>query len=598
MSPSWTPPLHDKPVQPENLTVILTNDDATKKKKDKKKKSDKKNRDELRKRKRTERTPPPSKEVFASGDNILVSVSFNKTGDDTSTREVLGVKRKRDSVEKKKKDKTRDKRKRGLSPKVRKKKNRTILNIKPVAIIDLDRSPFKEITPSPKDIIILSDSDNGEKVDDSLAQALQDQLVAMQNENQPDSTPQSPANYLSSTGPKTPPEPQIKFLLSSKQSQIRAITNPLHDPTEEQEAEDQQEENCITDVSHKGPNTPPEPPNSPPSSPDAYDPFEPTKSRSPTPEPESANQVDDEKQTDIEILRDLAELATGVDQNNQNTDLEKRSPNNLTNKISPEISRTSPGDAVANKESENKSDGTEKSNISPQERIGVVINQQIQQANVFPVVKPIISTSAFSSSSASIITSAPVLSNTSLSRANLFNTSSLNNSSRITQTSVPQRIILPTSSKSSPAKMSPAKPPIKSTPIKPMPASKTLISKLPIPNVKPITPIRKGQPVKPNRNQNGNDVVDVDLDFESPYSPGSSDYEDLFEPPVEATKNNNRSQAQKNTKSPAKNTFDVLFGSSPIFKSSKGGVKPKSSSASKAVKGNKKSTPQKRKYLF
>ena len=33
-----------------------------------------------------------------------------------------------------------------------------------------------------------------------------------------------------------------------------------------------------------GPNTPPEPPTSPPTSPDAYDPFDPTKSRSPTPD--------------------------------------------------------------------------------------------------------------------------------------------------------------------------------------------------------------------------------------------------------------------------------------------------------------------------
>lgn len=583
MSPGWTPPLHDQgPVQPQNLTVILTNNEATKKKKDKKKKAEKKNREEMRKRKRIERTPPPSKEVFASGDNILVSVSFNKTGDETSTREVLGVKRKRDSMEKKKKDKTRDKRKRGLSPKVKKKKNKTILNIKPVAIIDLDKSPFKELTPSPKDIIVLSDSDNCEKVDEAMEQALQEQLVAMQAECQQDSAPQSPTNtYLNSTGPKTPPEPQIKFLLSSKHSQIRAISNPLHDPSEEQEVElDPQEEleSRLTDGSHKGPNTPPEPPNSPPSSPDAYDPFEPTKSRSPSPEPEIINQSGSDKQ-DSSKLDDMTADSLEISKITE----EKRSPGR---EKTPEINKT----PDITTEIENNSESGEKStNKSPQERIGVVINQQIQQANVFPVVKPIVVTSVFSSTSVTVITSTPTLTNSSLPRTNLFNTPTLANASRITQTAVPQRIILPTSSKSSPAKMSPAKPPIKSTPIKPM-TSKTMISKLPIPNVKPITPIRKT--VKPNRNQNGNDVIDVDLDFESPYSPGSSDYEDLFEPPVDTSSNRQNRSAQKNTKSPVKNanTFDNLFGTSPVYRPPK--TKGKGGSGKK---NNKKSTPQKRK---
>lgn len=88
-------------------------------------------------------------------------------------------------------------------------------------------------------------------------------------------------------GPKTPPEPQVKFSLNAKQPQMRPITNPLHEPDEVEEEIDPQEEleQRLNEVTHKGPNTPPEPPNSPPSSPDAYDPFDPTKSRSATPEP-------------------------------------------------------------------------------------------------------------------------------------------------------------------------------------------------------------------------------------------------------------------------------------------------------------------------
>lgn len=145
----------DQSVKPHNLTVILTND-SNKKKKDKKKRSEKKNKDmgeKQKKGRRNDRTPPPSKEVFASGDNILVSVSFNK---DTDNRDVTTTKRKRDvqeslSTKKLKKDK-----------RVKPKRGKDLTGVKPVAIIDLDRSPFKELTPSPKDIIVLSDSDNAE----------------------------------------------------------------------------------------------------------------------------------------------------------------------------------------------------------------------------------------------------------------------------------------------------------------------------------------------------------------------------------------------------------------------------------------------------
>lgn len=67
------------------------------------------------------RRDPPGKEVFTSGDNILVSVSFDDEGR-------------------------------------RRRRPRRDLVAKPVAIIDLDRSPFREITPSPENVIVLSDS--------------------------------------------------------------------------------------------------------------------------------------------------------------------------------------------------------------------------------------------------------------------------------------------------------------------------------------------------------------------------------------------------------------------------------------------------------
>lgn len=56
------------------------------------------------------------------------------------------------------------------------------------------------------------------------------------------------------TGPKTPPEPQIKFTLTAKQPQLRVISNPLHEPDEVEGEIDVQEEleQRLNDVMHKG----------------------------------------------------------------------------------------------------------------------------------------------------------------------------------------------------------------------------------------------------------------------------------------------------------------------------------------------------------
>lgn len=60
---------------------------------------------------------------------------------------------------------------------------------------------------------------------------------------------------------------------------------------------------------------------------------------------------------------------------------------------------------------------------------------------------------------------------------------------------------------------------------------------------------------------------DMVLDLDSPYSPGSSDYEDLFEPPPESGGKSSKSSS-KTTSSKTKSTFDALFGS-PSYSASK-----------------------------
>ncbi|KAJ8723581.1 hypothetical protein PYW08_003493 [Mythimna loreyi] len=110
----------------------------------------------------------PSKEVFTSGDNILVSVSFKEqeraSGDERRVR-----RRSR-----------RRRRKLGLAA-------AAADAPRPVAIIDLERSPFRELTPSPRNVIVLSDSSPGAA---SAAPA-----------------PAPEPRAASPAGPLTPPEP-------------------------------------------------------------------------------------------------------------------------------------------------------------------------------------------------------------------------------------------------------------------------------------------------------------------------------------------------------------------------------------------------------
>lgn len=184
------------------------------------------------------------------------------------------------------------------------------ITAKPVAIIDLDRSPFKEITPSPKAVIVLSDSDhednNNTDKSDRPTVPVSDNEVTSSNMGNRDtqseqiSQPQSPTmddlSFENATlGPKTPPEPSsiVKFSLPIKmKNKLRVVNNPLHEIHDDETSNDKQNEESTLNASDSsqqqnkvGPNTPPESA----CSPDAYDPFEPTKSPSQSPENRSDN---------------------------------------------------------------------------------------------------------------------------------------------------------------------------------------------------------------------------------------------------------------------------------------------------------------------
>lgn len=301
----------------ENIKVILKNDDAIIKK-NRTKKRDKKSRkgginEEAASRKKVRRNsvkeikkPPKfvdkfgkennksaevaSKEVFASGDNILVSVSFNnksKAATTTVTEEPHSEETPTTSTIVSAAPKTKSKRRHAspasLSPvsvdseepeksrkhKKRKAKSRKEISkgsvplpmppliiskrktgehMKPIAIIDLDKSPGKELTQSPKDVIVLSDSDGENKQSKNSSK---DVIIIEHNVPDPPSRINkllNPTNQLIEIGKamtplNTPPDsptsnqqssniqPVFKFSLKSK-SNILPF-NLLHDQAEE-----------------------------------------------------------------------------------------------------------------------------------------------------------------------------------------------------------------------------------------------------------------------------------------------------------------------------------------------------------------------------
>ncbi|XP_019544701.3 uncharacterized protein LOC109415279 [Aedes albopictus] len=153
-----------------------------KRKKDKKKKErERKQRKKEKKRKKEileERICPPehdvaqSKEIFSSGKNILVSVSFaDGDPEDAAAAEKAYRKAKKKKSSRKKgkgEGKHKDDRKKHDDsleyPSTSQRKKRKVdENIKPVAIIDLERSPGKQLISSPKEVIVLSDEEAANK---------------------------------------------------------------------------------------------------------------------------------------------------------------------------------------------------------------------------------------------------------------------------------------------------------------------------------------------------------------------------------------------------------------------------------------------------
>lgn len=613
ISPGWTPPPVEKSPEPRNLRVILTTKDKNKRR-EKKKKSNKRNKVTERILKQS-KDLGPSKEVFTSGNNILVSVSFNKNkesddGPIMPPPEPMQKKKKRkmELPTKQKKEKNRDKIKKKRIEK--EKRCKELENKKPVAIIDLDKSPFKELTPSPKAVIVLSDSDNGEKEELLVRQILQEESLEIgfpqpEMESVPNSPNRETTCFVISTGPKTPPEPPIKFTIISKSNpQLRSV-NPLHE--EEDETVENQEENPPEDpeirtceIPLKGPNTPSEPPNSPPSSPDAYDPFEPTKSGSATPEtnlPSIEAEVEKIQEIRIEeiLLLPCMSLEAAQKSNLSADDVIQAKPISPTEKVMALLKSTraslSPSNTMQQIFSEpiyeiNKVDPEITPPVNPPANLlqspdrstsSITINKQLQsilpQTTYSAVVKPNSPKPILSTVAPTVVTSTPVYLNP-VPRIAVFSMGSSPSALKTTPV-LSQKIALSSPTKSSPLKSQPPKlfstkpSPIKSTPIKPMPSIKTLISKLPMPTIKPLATRSQKSKASNKSGQNGSDVINLDMEMDSPYSPGSSDFGDLFEPPSDNGKHLSTTPVFPQKAGSKFDNFENLFGVKPTSKNSK-----------------------------
>ncbi|XP_076637305.1 PHD and ring finger domains 1 [Colletes latitarsis] len=579
-SREWSPVLDNVAVPPKNLTVILTNKEAIKKKKKERRKEGKKAKDEKKRKGKRNRTPPPSKEVFASGDNILVSVCFNKDNENIQTGVpelpetiplIPPLKRRRreplqaEPPKRSKKEKSKDKRSKSPKPKKDKKKKSKAAEIaatkKPVAVIDLDQSPFREQTPSPRDVIVLSDDD-----DKQVQQITLDQCQPSQN------TPQR--EQFISQGPKTPPEPQIKFSINKQTSNLRpSMLNPLLDEEEEEEMDERVEEELEMRAQEElelrlkiGPNTPPEPPTSPPTSPDAYDPFDPTKSRSPTPDAsQEANSGDERRRSprkhdsvDGNILEE--ESVQKQERQSQEKQLEKPK---IISMVTIKRAASPQRDDVSENEN-NKDTAASTGNLEAQQNQQNVQNQN----NPFGVINPVLATVA-----------------AAVQRSGVFNASNSNSG---------QRTLLQ-SNRISPSNQQKQRSGDRSQ------APATFVN-----SGKPSRSSKSGQ-TKSN-GQNGNDpgteTVD-NVDMSSPYSPGSTLSDGIFDPPSPPNFNGSpgtgtgggggtggtvgsqptKTSGSKTAKSTEKkDPFDALFSTIPSTKTANKSTRNKKSDKDKKKK--------------
>lgn len=561
------------PQNPQNLTVIVPNVDLSKKKHKKKKESKKKKKKQ------------PSKEVFTSGDNIVVSVNFD---DNQKIISAKSSKRKHDEEKgrKKKKDETRKKRKQTLQV------SDEVLNAKPVAVIDLNSSPCKEMSPT--EVISLTDSGDDEAnviIENAIPT---DRRIASSQEDTGNTPAERRAYVMTQSGPKTPPEPPIKFVVNSTAPSRPLPTNPIFEQ-DEIDAEDALHYN-------KGPNTPPEPGNqqrrsiSPSTT--MYDPFEPTKSRSQSPE-NAQYDKDAAAGTTVEERRPV------IDMFSEDND----------------------------KPSESQSSGASAEKSKPQE------DAVKENATATPTK----SSTAAEDPAPSTNTKSPAKdasaaeSANETAQANGVNTLVLDLSSLgddfVPKSSIPlvktsqgkyefqsgkapdKPITVVISQQSQPTKPQPQQvmvTPTRQVPTKPVepmkqPVFPDLLSwKLPPPmsqiNFSTPPPTSSSLPsgglVTPSKSapgllaQNGNQEESSFEVDDSPYSPASSEGDDLFEPPPlnASTSSPNK---QRPSPMPAVNSFksrvDALFSSSPIKKvPPRGNVPPHVSKPVSAIKGTKK----------
>lgn len=577
-SREWSPPsvLDNVSVPPKNLTVILTNKEAIKKKKKERRKESKKSKEpEKRRKAKRNRTPPPSKEVFASGDNILVSVCFNKENEanQTSAPEIPETipliqplkRRRREPMQpeattapkRSKKDKTKAKRSKSPKGKKEKKKKSKAAEIaatkKPVAVIDLDQSPFREQTPSPRDVIVLSDDDDK-----------QAQEVATPEQCPPQASP--PREQFVSQGPKTPPEPQIKFSINKQTSNLRpSMMNPLLEEEEEEmdeRAEEELEMRAQEELELRlkiGPNTPPDPPTSPPTSPDAYDPFDPTKSRSPTPDVSqeaTSNDERDKSQRNSPRSHDAADITLMPDepmqQQDQPTQEKQLEKPKIISMVT--IKRASPK-RDSSPVAESQTDTVQSCSSPPK----IQQNQQNPQStsNPFTTINPVLATVA------AAVQRSTGFSTPNTSQRNLIQSNRISPSNQMKQQRTSDRPQLPNIFTNS----------TKST----------------------LTRASKSNQNKNSSTmgQNGSDVImevtNDAVDMSSPYSPGSSLSDGMFDPPSPGNYNspsiqpvitNNKNNASKPNKSTEKkDAFDALFAAGPP---------PKAVSKSRSKKPNEK----------
>lgn len=385
----------------------------------------------------------PSKEVFTSGDNILVSVSFKD--------------QERPEEEEERRERRRERRRRRRKGAAA---DADTAAVKPVAIIDLERSPFRELTPSPKNVIVLSDSEPGEKEEAKGAAS---------------------AVAEGGKGPQTPPSPSAAVAAPAAATAAAPPASAAVAPTAAAGA------GAGVGADPRGPNTPP----SPPDSPDAYDPYEPTRSASgspsaspalPSPLPFASPAAPGAPAAGPAptAVRPLMTLETAQKTNMSADEVLDRRPLSPIEKVMALLQST-------------RDVSPEPGDPQPMGGGGDALGLALAAA---PGVPP-----ALASAPAPAPSAAPL--------------------------SAP-RILLPEALRPQPPKLFLAKPsPIKSDPIKPMQAVK--ISR------PPQLPLGLG----------GGD---------SPYSPGSSDFGDLFEPPSQGRRGGGGGGGGE-----GRDAFDALF---------------------------------------